>query len=155
MRKLIMVLLSVMICLLGVSLIFAQETNVYPTLSEYEKLTGKTIGKFSEAPMLKTKVAEGTLPPVEERLPGDPPVLEPLEEIGQYGGRLIYVPPGRLRDVRNHGLFMRSPDGAKILPDIAKGYEYSEDYKTLTIYLREGTKWSDGEPFTVDDILFW
>ena len=155
MRKLTVVLLSVMICLLGVSMIFAQETKVYPTLAEYEKLTGKTIEKFSEAPMLKTKVAEGILPPVEERLPEDPSVLEPLEEIGQYGGRLVYVPPGRLRDVRNHGLFMRSPDGAKILPDIAKGYEYSEDYKTLTIYLRKGTKWSDGEPFTVDDILFW
>jgi len=69
MRKLIVVLLSVMICLLGVSLIFAQETKVYPTLAEYEELTGKTIKKFNEAPMLKTKVAEGTLPPVEERLP--------------------------------------------------------------------------------------
>ncbi|GAG07963.1 unnamed protein product, partial [marine sediment metagenome] len=89
MRKLIVILLSVMICLLGVSMIFAQETKVYPTLTEYEQLTGKTIEKFNEAPVLKTKVAEGILPPVEERLPGDPPVLEPLEEIGQYGGRLI------------------------------------------------------------------
>lgn len=61
MRKLTVVLLSVMICLLGVSMIFAQETMVYPTLSEYEKLTGKTIEKFSEAPMLETKVAKGTL----------------------------------------------------------------------------------------------
>jgi len=110
---------------------------------------------YNEAPMLRTKVAAGELPPVAERLPEDPSVLEPLEEIGQYGGRLVYVPPGRLRDVRNHGLFMRSPDGAKILPDIAKGYQYSEDYKTLTIYLRKGIRWSDGALFTVDDILFW
>ena len=68
MRKLIVVLLSVMICLLGVSLIFAQETKVYPSLAEYEKLTGKTIEKFNEAPMLETKVAEGILPPVEDFL---------------------------------------------------------------------------------------
>jgi len=155
MRKLIALLLSGVICLLGVSLTFAQETKVYPTLANYENLSGKTIEKFNESPMLRTKVAGGILPMVEERLPEEPSVIKPLEEIGQYGGTLCYVPPGRLRDVRNHGLFMRSEDGAKILPDIAKGYEYSKDYKTLTIYLRKGTKWSDGVPFTVDDILFW
>ena len=155
MRKSIAMLLSGIICLLGVSLAFSQETRVYSTLADYEKLTGRKIEKFSESPMLRIKVAAGILPPAEERLPEEPSVIEPLEEIGQYGGTLHYVPPGRLRDVRNHGLFMRSQDGAKILTDIAKGYEYSKDYKTLTIYLRKGTKWSDGAPFTVDDILFW
>ena len=134
-RKLTVMLLSGVICLIGV--------------------TSALAITYNEAPMLRTKVAAGELPPVGERLPEEPSVIEPLEEIGQYGGRLIYVPPGRLRDVRNHGLFMRSPDGAKILPDIAKGYQYSEDDRTLTIYLRKGTKWSDGALFTVDDVLFW
>jgi len=134
-RKLTVMLLSGVICLIGI--------------------TSALAVTYNEAPMLRTKVAAGELPPVAERLPEQPSVLEPLEEIGQYGGRLVYVPPGRLRDVRNHGLFMRSPDGAKILPDIAKGYQYSQDDKTLTIYLRKGMKWSDGVLFTVDDILFW
>lgn len=134
-RKLTVMLLSGVICLIGI--------------------TSALAITYNEAPMLRTKVAAGELPPVEERLPEDPSVLEPLEEIGQYGGRLVYVPPGRLRDVRNHGLFRRSSDGAKILPDIAEGYQYSEDDKTLTIYLRKGMKWSDGVLFTVDDILFW
>lgn len=39
-----------------------------------------------EAPMLAEKVAEGSLPPLEERLPENPRVLEPLEGIGEYGG---------------------------------------------------------------------
>ncbi|KKN05578.1 hypothetical protein LCGC14_1085980 [marine sediment metagenome] len=134
-RKLTVMLLSGVICLIGI--------------------TSALAITYNEAPMLRAKVAAGELPPVAERLPEEPSVLEPFEEIGQYGGRLVYVPPNRLRDVRNHGLFMRSPDGAKILPDIAKGYQYSQDYKTLTIYLRKGTRWSDGMLFTVDDILFW
>ena len=36
--------------------------------------------------MLASLVAAGKLPPVEERLPVEPPVVEPVERIGQYGG---------------------------------------------------------------------
>jgi len=43
---------------------------------------------FNEAPMLQTMVAAGELPPLGERIPGDPVVREPLEEIGQYGGTM-------------------------------------------------------------------
>src|SRR5699024_11197033 len=39
-----------------------------------------------EAPVLAEKVAAGELPPLEERLPTTPSVVEPLEQIGQYGG---------------------------------------------------------------------
>jgi peptide/nickel transport system substrate-binding protein len=42
-----------------------------------------------------------------------------------------------------------------IVPNIAKDGVFSEDYKVFTLYLREGMKWSDGEPLTVDDFLFW
>jgi len=42
-----------------------------------------------------------------------------------------------------------------IVPNIAKGWGLSKDHKILTVYLREGMKWSDGMPFTADDILFW
>ena len=43
---------------------------------------------YNEAPMLADMVAAGDLPPVEERLPDNPLVLEPFEEIGTYGGTL-------------------------------------------------------------------
>ncbi|PLV56575.1 hypothetical protein [Thermotoga sp. SG1] len=58
----------------------------YYNLSDYERLTGKRITKFNEAPMLKEMVEKGLLPPVEERLPKNPLVVTPVKEIGQYGG---------------------------------------------------------------------
>ncbi|MEA3340879.1 MAG: ABC transporter substrate-binding protein, partial [Chloroflexota bacterium] len=40
-------------------------------------------------------------------------------------------------------------------PGLAKSWEWSDDGKTITFYFREGVKWSDGEPFTMDDMKFW
>ena len=42
--------------------------------------------EFNEAPMLAELVEAGELPPVAERLPEDPLVIQPLESIGNYGG---------------------------------------------------------------------
>ncbi len=36
----------------------------------------------------------------------------------------------------------------------ATGYEYSDDYTTMTIHIRSGVEWSDGEPFTSEDVKF-
>jgi hypothetical protein len=41
---------------------------------------------YNEAPILAERVAAGELPPVEERLPAEPLVIEPVEQIGEYGG---------------------------------------------------------------------
>ena len=43
----------------------------------------------------------------------------------------------------------------KIIPNIAESYEVSADAKVYTFKLREGMRWSDGEPFRSDDIMFW
>ena len=37
----------------------------------------------------------------------------------------------------------------------AESVEPNDDFTEWTIKLREGSKWSDGEPFTADDIMFW
>ena len=52
--------------------------------------------QYNEAPMLAEMVANGEIPPVDERLPPNPMVIEPLNEVGQYGGtwRRIGVGPG-------------------------------------------------------------
>src|SRR5690606_11325215 len=47
--------------------------------------------KGAEAPMLADRVEKGDLPPVEERLPADPMVVEPNEETGTYGGELRVI----------------------------------------------------------------
>ena len=38
---------------------------------------------------------------------------------------------------------------------MAESWEWNEDNTELTLHFREGLKWSDGEPWTVDDVIFW
>ena len=37
---------------------------------------------------------------------------------------------------------------------LASGYEWSPDNKTLTFTIRSGVKWSDGQDFSADDVLY-
>jgi hypothetical protein len=46
-------------------------------------------GKYKEAPMLAALVEAGTLPNVEQRLPDNPLVTQPVESVGKYGGELF------------------------------------------------------------------
>ncbi|MGQ9632385.1 MAG: ABC transporter substrate-binding protein [bacterium] len=116
--------------------------------------------KYKEAPMLAELVRAGKLPPVEERLPREPLVVPPVEEIGQYGGtwrRAWLGPsdsPGPSR-ITYDPILRWDRGGKTVIPGVAKGWEFSEGGRTLTLFLREGMKWSDGAPFTADDILFW
>jgi peptide/nickel transport system substrate-binding protein len=117
-------------------------------------------GKFNEAPALAERVKAGKLPPVEQRLPEQPLVVPVVEKIGEYGGvwRRAFLGPA---DANNYvrvvydSLFRFTPDGTEIEPKIAAGAKSSADFKVWTILLRKGARWSDGEPFTADDIVFW
>ncbi|MGQ9631811.1 MAG: ABC transporter substrate-binding protein [bacterium] len=118
--------------------------------------------KYKEAPMLAELVRAGKLPPVEQRLPKEPLVIEPIEKIGKYGGTLMTGAVEPRTWGNDGGAHIRIPyllwvnrEFTKVIPYLAKGYDFSKDMKTFTLYLREGMKWSDGYPFTVDDILFW
>jgi peptide/nickel transport system substrate-binding protein len=46
-------------------------------------------------------------------------------------------------------------DGSEVVPQAANAWEISDDLTTFTFQLRKGMKWSDGEPFTADDVMFW
>ena len=46
-------------------------------------------------------------------------------------------------------------DWKNLVPDIAEKYEVSPDGKEFTWHLRQGMKWSDGQPFGADDFVFW
>ena len=121
------------------------------------------VGKLNEAPMLKDLVAAGKLPAVEKRMPVPEDILavEPIEEIGKYGGTayagrpyLYHYSEAQLL-IGHEGILRIGRDAKTIVPNLAKKWDMSADGKTLTLYLRKGIRWSDGEPFTADDILFW
>lgn len=117
-------------------------------------------GSFQEAPMLAEMVAAGELPPLEERLPSEPLVIQPAEMIGQYGGvlRRAYTGPGDNQNIErwnnDHHIFWNT-GATELRPRIIKEWESNEDASLWTFHLREGMKWSDGAPFTADDYLFW
>lgn len=117
--------------------------------------------QLREAPVLADLVAQGSLPPVEERLPVTPLVVEPTEQIGVYGGAWRTAIVGGLdlawldRTVAYDYLVRWDPAWEAVIPNIAESWEASADSRTYTFTLREGHKWSDGAPFTVDDILFY
>ena len=117
-------------------------------------------GKYKESPLLAEQVKAGKLPAVDQRLPQNPLVVPVVDRVGDYGGvwRRAFLGPADFNNyvrVVYDALFRFSPDGAKIEPKIAEAAEPSADYKSWTIKLRKGSKWSDGQPFGTDDILFW
>jgi peptide/nickel transport system substrate-binding protein len=63
------------------------------------------------------------------------------------------VPALFAADVWADGLMTYDREG-KRLPRLATSWEASEDGKTYTFKLREGVKWSDGQPFTAEDVVF-
>ena len=115
--------------------------------------------KYSESPVLAELVKAGKLPPVDERLPKEPRIQPTVENIGQYSNRLtlLSIGPGQGWDLGYSlmvGMFGETNDG-QLFANFAKDLKISDDSKTFTIYLREGLKWSDGEPFTTADVKFW
>ena len=52
------------------------------------------------------------------------------------------------------GLIIENGVTGELEPALAESWEVSEDEQTIVITLKEGLKWSDGEPLTVDDVVF-
>ena len=110
--------------------------------------------------MLAELVKAGTLPPVQDRIPEEPLVVQPLRQIGKYGGmwRRPFTGPA---DVENFNRVMgfEKPlhvdfTGYKIVPAVMKAWGLQNGGKTIRLSMRKGLKWSDGEPFTADDVVF-
>jgi peptide/nickel transport system substrate-binding protein len=125
------------------------DTSLYPTT-------------FAERPEFAAMVQAGDLAPVAERIGEDPLVLRPLDTTGAYGGTIRRAYTG-VADYKNASFFNSGPDTffywdrerRNLTPWIAKGYDLSGDGRELVVHLRHGMRWSDGEPFTADDVLFW
>lgn len=116
---------------------------------------------FKETPEFAELVAAGKLPPVAERLPGEPRVLN-LPELGlkpgRHGGAMRLL-MGKQKDIRmmtvyGYGRLVGYDRNLNLVPDIVKSYDVEEG-RIFTFHLRKGHKWSDGHPFTSADFEYY
>ena len=119
------------------------------------------MSSFGEAPMLASLVESGDLPPVEERLPSNPLVIVPDDRIGDYGGEWRSAMVGGLdhiwmiRLMAYENLIRFTPEWSGVMENVAKSFSANAEATEFTFELREGLRWSDGAPYTADDITFW
>ena len=133
-------------------------------LSEFESLANCKM-EFATNPdiaALNAKIrGNPELPPLSERIPEEPLVYAPYHSIGKYGGTLDVLSNATeagtsdFLSVRHVNLVRYLDDLQTIVPNIAKDWEWNDDFTQLTFFLRKGHKWSDGAPFTADDVKFW
>jgi len=102
-------------------------------------------------------------------LPRDADIVE-VEQPGQYGGMFVLAQATEPKtfnflvqadavssEVQSWvlaGLVDYNPMTQEHVPALAKSWEISEDKLSYTFHLREGVRWSDGEPFDADDVVF-
>ena len=128
--------------------------------------TKPPVAVYNEAPMLAELVKAGKLPPVAERLPKVPKVANEMPakflkyEIGRYGGtlRTATALADRCPDatVASREPLINTPGilAEEFTPNIVQDFKASADYKEFTFTLRQGLKWSDGQPVTMADVRF-
>ena len=117
---------------------------------------------FIEPPYLKDQIEAKRLPPLQERIPVKPRVID-LERMGRkpgrYGGqiRMLMGDPKDVRMVVVYGYarLVGYDENLNLVPDILENFEV-EDGRIFTLRIRPGHRWSDGHPFTAEDFrYFW
>ena len=157
-----------------------QVATTKPILVPYDKLLHYgSLPQYHEPDWVAALVKAGKLPPLEQRLPKEPLIVDTTmtaDGVGEYGGTLRHVIGGRPQGwnwiagqnqgyggtehntmmclVRTGPMWMLTPDKVEPLPQLAKSWEWSKDGHELTMHLIEGAKWSDGQPFSADDVMF-
>jgi len=137
------------------------QTKVVEATKVVEKVvTVAAPTRFKEAPILAEQVKAGKLPPVDKRLPETPLIIDPVEEIGKYGGTWRMMDSGdglgQLRmaiATESLNKWKRDVNGSR--PNVVQSYKFNDTATELTIQFRKGVKWSDGSPFTANDYLWW
>ncbi|MFW5836256.1 MAG: ABC transporter substrate-binding protein, partial [bacterium] len=147
--------------LLACTLLFAAVGVVMASgEGEADAAAGGSAEGTRQSPALQQLVDSDELPPLEERLPVEPLVVEPVDSIGQYGDEISFISrvgasATTRRTVSYQHLVKWDREFSKWIPNVAKDVIISDDASSFIFELREGMRWSDGELFTADDIVFW
>ncbi|KXF74930.1 alpha-galactoside-binding protein [Paramesorhizobium deserti] len=141
----------------------------------------KALPAYSEPDWVTEKFVKASkLPPLEERLPEEPLVYKTgnmPDGLGVYGDTMRHVVGGRPEGwnymagqsqgwggldialseclTRTAPLFQVNAQDTEPLPNLARSWEWSKDGHKLTMHLVKGANWSDGQPFTADDVMFY
>ena len=142
----------------------------------------KALPEYHEPDWVTEKfVKTGKLPPVAERLPKEPMVFKTgnmPDGVGVYGDTMRHVIGGRPEGWnysrrpdaglgRHRHRHVRMPDAHRAaLPGRGRGCRAAAQSgqelgmvrrrpQALTMQLIEGAKWSDGDPFDADDVMFY
>lgn len=161
MKKLIALLLAAAMCMSLAACTSSTPSNSTDPVTDNSQNVENTEPAapegYSEAPYITELGIYGD---VEDRLPvADDIMVEDADylTVGTYGGELKRIADSSswtTGKIIEEGLFRFTTDG-NIEPNVAKGYDVSDDATVYTIYLREGMKWSDGEPFTAEDCVWF
>ena len=115
---------------------------------------------FQESPLCAAQAAAGTIPALADRLPDNPLVISPAESIGEYGGTWYRAFTGPAdgqnmeRPMKDHILFFGT-NMTDVQANIAESWTSNAEATEFTLTLRKGLKWSDGDDYNTDDIMFW
>jgi len=123
--------------------------------------SGGLAAEYQETTYFAADVAAGHLPPVAERLPADPLVINVKGEgkqTGRQGGALRML-IGQSGDARALLPFAYSrlvvyDEQYRLVPDILESFEVT-DGRVFTFHLRKGHRWSDGSAFTAEDFRYY
>ena len=117
---------------------------------------------YTDPPFFLEQIQNGNLPPINERLPKEPRVINFNNlgiKIGKHGGSIRML-MARAKDARQMTVFGYArlvgyePINFTIRPDLLKSYEVHNG-RDFIFRLRPGHKWSDGHPFTSEDFRYW
>jgi len=144
----------------------AATTEAAKETTEAAKETAETSAEATMEYKQSPYIDSMGLPPVAERLPKEPKLTNEVPakqldyEIGTFGGTMRLVTSVVEWDadvfVMTNEPLLNTPGilGEEITGNILKGYEASDDQKVFTFFMREGLRWSDGEPVTMEDVRF-
>src|SRR5258706_11829681 len=114
-------------------------------------------GEMIERPELAAEVAARKLPPVQDRIPKVPRVID-LEkmgrESGKHGGEIRMLAGGqsdlRIIVIYSYVRLVGYDEHLNLIPDLLERFEVAGE-RAFTLHLRPGHRWSDGSPFTAED----
>lgn len=116
--------------------------------------------KLVETPFHIDDVISGKLPKISERIPVRPSIVvfNKDRKIGRQGGQLRTL-VGRPKDLRllvvyGYARLVGYDENFELKPDILESFSVDEG-RRFTFRIREGHRWSDGDPLDADDFRYW